>query len=169
MKLFEISTPGAAPVLVNLAEKDEVRLGESGRGRELVVIPITGTGSEVRAMKTDRGLVLVRGDWGDGDDRSLVAVQTAGAYDRYRSYALIGAKGVEIVATGYTAEGSAGGIGRYPHHLLLATEGAEFRLNSKYEEHWYRFVGGAWLVESPDQRNSRLALAAVAAGEGGWL
>lgn len=168
MKFFEVSTPGTAPVLVDLAEADEVRLGESGRGRELVVIPITGTGSEVRAKKTDKGFVLVRGDRGD-EGRCLVAVQTAGEYDRYRSYRLFDAKDVEVVTTGFTAQGSAGGIGRYPHHLLLATEGAEFRLNSKYQEHWYRFVGGQWLLESPEQRNARLALAAVAAGEGGWL
>ena len=147
---------------------ESVELGEGGRGRSRDIIPIIGTGSEVRAKKTDEGIVLVRGDWED-NDRCLVIINTTGAYDRYRSYGLHNASGVETIASGVYAFGAAGRTNSGSEVLAIITPGAVFKLNSKYSSTWYMWTEEGWVVETPEERNARLALIEVEQGGGEWL
>ena len=78
-----------------------------GRGRSEGVIPIIGKGPEVRAKKTDEGVVLVRGELVDDGGRCLAVINTCGAYSQYRSYTIRDAEGVqEISLRGNFALGS---------------------------------------------------------------
>lgn len=173
MILYQIKYPGGTPEPVVLDREDgpvpSVNLGEQGRGRVRQIIPILGSGPEVRAKRTDEGVVLVRGEWGNDDDRCLVVVKTVGAYDRCRSYGLFEDSGVEVIATGIFAFGAAGRVNGGEEVLLIASRGAEFRLNSKYSSTWYTWTSGGWVVETVEKRQARLALAAVENGEGEWI
>lgn len=172
MKLFKIS-PSSFPSLIKMETEDgepvaSIAIGERGRGRAQVIIPIIGDGPEVRPKKTPNGIVLVRGDW-PPDTRCLAVIRTVGAYDRHRSYELFDAKGIEEIATGVIAFGDAGLVNGGEEILAIVNAGGEFRLNSKYSSTWYRWDGKDWETESPEERHARLALQEVEAGGGEWL
>lgn len=168
MKLYIIKYPADLPTQAP-TDLAEIRLGSEGRGRTLTVVPVMGdAGDSYRPARTPEGLVLMRGDWPE-DGRCLCVINTQGAYDRYRSYGLFDASGVIALAEGYHAFGEAGNLGSQTHVLAVIEDGAEFRLNSKYASHWYRWLGGQWLVESPSQRKARLAIESVARGEVEWI
>jgi hypothetical protein len=99
----------------------------------------------------------------------LAVVNTVGQYDRFRSYGIFDAQGIETLVTGYIAFGDAGRINGGEEVLAIVSSGAEFRLNSKYASTWYRWTGMEWIVETPAERDARLALQKVEAGEGEWL
>lgn len=166
MKLYDIAHPGAVPVLCE--NNTELTMGECGRGRTETTIPITGNGTEYRAKRTENGIVLVRGDFLP-ETRCLVTVNTVGGYDRYRRYGILDAKGVETIAYGTIAFGDAGRTNGGTVELVIAEQGAEFRLNSKYASTWYTWTGEEWMTETPEKRNARLALAEVEQGGGEWL
>lgn len=173
MKLYQISSPGSAPALVKLETEERrpvanVVIGESGRGRNEGIIPIIGEGPEVRAKKTDEGVVLARGDW-DDEGRCLAVINPVGAYDRHRSYDIHDAQGVEVLLSGTIAFGQAGRTNSGEEVLAIVSPGATFRLNSKYASTWYAWDGTEWKVESPEERKARLALQKVEQGGGEWL
>lgn len=172
MKIYQISSPGSAPAPLTLDGEEgpveSVTLGSQGRGRGRDIIPIVGDGPEVRAKKTDEGMVLVRGDW-PAEDRCLAVIDTVGGYDRYRSYDLHDAEGVQTIASGTYAFGAAGRTNSGPEVLAILEPGAVFRLNSKYASTWYRWTGKEWVVETPEERKARLALEEVEQGGGEWL
>lgn len=173
MKLYQISSPGSIPALMRLETEDgkpvaNIVIGESGRGRSEGIIPITEEGSEIRAKKTDGGVVLVRGNW-DGDSRCLAVINTVGAYDRYRKYEIFDAQGVQTVVSGTIAFGDAGRVNSGEEVLALVEAGAFFRLNSKYSSTWYTWTGEEWQVDTPEERKARLALQKVEQGGGEWL
>jgi hypothetical protein len=167
MKMFEIVAPGASPRECAV-DIEQVILGAEGRGRRKTIVPITGAGTSYRAARTDSGVVLARGNWPE-DGRCLCVVNTRGEYDRHRHYGVFDAKGINILAEGWDAFGEAGNLGSQPHVLVTVEDGAEFRLNSKYASHWYRWLNGEWLVESTSQRKARLAIEALDRGEVEWL
>jgi len=174
MKLWQIAYPREAPKLVSLDKEDgplfELSLGETGRGRRNVVIPIMGnSGENVRVKATDTGHVIVRGDWPEKDDRCLAIIYTVGSYDRYQKYDIFDASGVKELTSGHRAFGAAGRVNGGPEILALLEPNAEFRLNNKYSSTWYRWTGEEWVVKSPSERKARLALEAVKTGEGEWL
>jgi hypothetical protein len=174
MKLYQIGYPGSSPALMKLETEEgkpvaSITIGESGRGRSEGIIPIIGEGPEVRAKKTDEGVVLVRGDWGDNDGRCLAVINAVGSYDRYRSYGIHDAQGLQTVVSGTIAFGLAGRTNGGQEVLTIVAPGAEFRLNSKYASHWYSWDGKEWRMESPEERKARLALAKVEQGGGEWL
>lgn len=172
MKLYRIASPGAIPVLVELETKKgpvkNIFIGECGRGRNERIIPIIGEGPEVRAKKTDEGVVLVRGDWA-GEERCLAVINATGAYSRWRSYGIFNASGLEKIMTGTIAFGAAGRTNSGEEVLAIVSPCAEFRLNSKYASTWYFWTGAEWRVESPEKRKARLALEKVEQGGGEWL
>ncbi len=173
MKIYIISGPGSSPTLMKLETEEgkpvaSITIGESGRGRNEGIIPIFGEGPEVRAKKTEAGIVLVRGDWND-EDRCLVVINAVGVYDRYRSYRIHNAQGVQVIASGTIAFGQAGRTNGGEEVLAILSPGAEFYLNSKYASHWYKWTGTEWSMESPEERKARLALAEVEQGGGEWL
>jgi hypothetical protein len=147
---------------------ESISIGERGRGRSEGIIPIIGEGPEVRAKKTDEGVVLVRGNW-DDEGRCLAVINAVGAYDRYRSYGVFDAKGVQVVMSGTIAFGQAGRTNSGEEVLAILEPGATFRLNSKYASTWYLWTGTEWQVESPEERKARLALQKVEQGGGEWL
>ncbi len=172
MKLYQIEYPGSAPSHLGLDTEagplSEVRLGEAGRGREEGIIPIIGEGPDVRVKKTDDGVVLVRGNW-DDEGRCLAVINAVGGYDRYRSYGIFDAQGVEAILSGTIAFGQAGRTNSGEEILAIVAPGATFRLNSKYASTWYMWTGTEWQVESPEERKARLALQKVEQGGGEWL
>jgi hypothetical protein len=172
MRLYRIGYPGAIPKLVELDTEngylEEILIGQQGRGRKRVIIPLTGTGSEVCARKTDEGIVLVRGNW-PVENRCLVIINTVGAYDRIRSYGLYDSQGIQKLACGIIAFGDAGRVNGGEELLAILIKDAEFRLNSKYSSVWYKWNGKEWIVESPEKRKSRMALKQVEQGGGEWL
>lgn len=173
MKIYKIGSPGDNPALIELDTKEgkplaSIVVGESGRGRNEGIIPIIGAGPEVRAKKTDNGIVLVRGDWHD-EGRCLAVINAVGSYDRSRSYGIHDAQGVEIVVSGTIAFGQAGRTNSGEEVLAILVSGATFRLNSKYSSMWYTWTGTEWIVETPEKRKARLALAIVEEGGGEWL
>ncbi|MFA6096102.1 MAG: hypothetical protein WC788_00565 [Candidatus Paceibacterota bacterium] len=151
-----------------IRSRDSIVIGESGRGRNEGIIPIIGNGSEVRAKKTDTGIVLVRGDWND-EDRCLAVINAVGSYDRCRSYGIHDAQGVETIISGTIAFGQAGRTNHGEEVLAILSPGAIFRLNSKYSSTWYMWTGKEWVVETPERRKARLALVIVENGGGEWL
>lgn len=173
MKLYQISSPGSSPALMKLETEDgkplaNITVGESGRGRNEGIIPIIGEGPEVRAKKTDEGVVLVRGNW-DDEGRCLAVINAVGSYDRYRSYGVLDAQGVSTVLSGTIAFGQAGRTNSGEEVLAIVVPGATFRLNSKYASTWYMWTGTEWQTESPEERKARLALQKVEQGGGKWL
>lgn len=175
MKIFKISSPGSSPSLMKMETEEgtpvaSITIGERGRGRNERIIPIIGEGPEVRAKKTDEGgVVLVRGNWDESDGRCLTVINTCGAYLRYKHYGIEEAEGVQTIASGNFAFGSAGRVGSGEEILAICSPGATFRLDSKYASHWYMWDGKEWRMESPEERNARLALAKVEQGGGEWL
>jgi hypothetical protein len=172
MTIYRIR-PGSQPVQVQLDGPDgpvtELILGEAGRGRVDVRIPLVGCGPVVRPKRTDTGqVVLVRGEWVD-DGRCLAVINTVGGYDRYRSYALFDPVNLEVLAEGSLAFGDAGRAGGGPEVLALCRVGASFRLNGKYRSWWYAWTGTEWVVRTPEQRAAEAARRAVEAGGGEWL
>jgi len=66
MKIWQIKSPGSVPTLLKLDTEEGkplqcIVIGEKGRGRREVIIPITGNGSYVRPKKIGDSIVLVRG------------------------------------------------------------------------------------------------------------
>jgi len=172
MKLFMIS-PGSTPALIKLETEEgkplaDITVGERGRGRSEGIIPIIGEGPEVRAKKTEEGVVLVRGNW-DNEDRCLAVINAVGAYDRSRSYGIHDAQGVQTILSGTIAFGQAGRTNSGEEVLAIVMPGATFRLNSKYASTWYMWTGTEWVVETPEERRARLALKKVELGGGEWL
>ena len=172
MKLFQICSPGSFPVLMDMETSEGpvsiISVGQSGRGRNEGIIPIIGEGPEVRAKKTEKGVVLVRGDWGS-EDRCLVVINTVGSYDRFRSYGLFETEGIQPIVSGVIAFGQAGRTNSGEEVLAIATPGAVFRLNNKYASIWYKWDGQEWTMETPEERKARLALRAAEQGGGEWL
>jgi len=169
MKLFDISSPGANPETL-IPEDGRIVLGETGRGRSQVIVPVTGHPyrGEYRAQRTEEGIVLVRGDF-PPEERSLWRINTTGEYSRSRSYGLRDATGVTTLARGVFAFGDAGKTGSGDDILAILEPGAEFRLRSKYASHWYRWDGRVWTLLTPEERQAELALAASLHNEGEWL
>lgn len=174
MRIWRITAPGAAPALLKLETEEgkplqRIVLGERGRGRREVIIPISGDGPEVRAKKIDSSIVLIRGN-NIEEDRCLAVINTAGQYKKYKDYRVFDAVGLEIIATGYIAWGEAGGTEGGEEVLAIISSGASFRLNSKYTSHWYYWTTqNGWSMESPEEREARLALLKAEQGEGEWL
>jgi hypothetical protein len=172
MKLFKIGS-GSNPEEIKLEnEKGEplasISIGEQGRGRDMGIIPIVGQGTELRAKKTDKGIVLVRGSW-PRETRCLAVINATGAYDRCRSYKIHEAKGIQTIMSGTIAFGQAGRTNSGEEVLAIVEPEAEFRLNSKYDSTWYRWTGKEWITEKPEERDARIALAEIANGEGEWI
>jgi len=172
MKIYKISSPGEKPTIFPLDTEEGpvefITIGEEGRGRVRVVIPVIGEGPEVKVKKTEHGIVIVRGDW-EEERRCLVVINAVGSYDRYRSYGIYEAKNLKIIAEGRRAFGDAGKVNSGPEALAIAEPGCEFRLNSKYASHWYYWDGKEWKMETPEERKARLALEEVLQGGGEWL
>jgi hypothetical protein len=96
-------------------------------------------------------------------------INAVGTYDRYRSYRVLDAHGVQILVSGTIAFGHAGRINSGEEVLAIVEPGATFRLNSKYASTWYHWSGTEWQLESPEERKARLALQKVEQGGGEWL
>lgn len=173
MKLYNIDSPGSSPALMKLDTEDgkpvaSIAVGEYGRGRSEGIVFIIGDGPEVRAKKTDEGVVLVRGNW-DDDGRCLAVINAVGSYDRNQSYRIHDAQGVQIVLSGTIAFGQAGRTNSGEEVLAIIQPGGTFRLNSKYASTWYTWTGTEWQKEIPEERKARLALQKVEQGGGEWL
>lgn len=170
MKLFKIPTPGAKPGEYEFGadHPPQIVLGEGGRGRSEAVIAVTGDGPDWRAKKVDGRVILVRGVF-ESEARCLAIINTVGGYSRSRLYNLHNASGVEMLATGHHAFGDAGRVNSGPELLAVVSLGAEFRLKSKYAEHWYFYRDGEWGMETPEEREARIALQKFRSGEGEWL
>lgn len=174
MKLYQISSPGSSPALMKLETEEgkpvtNIAIGERGRGRSEGIIPIVGEGPGVRAKKTDEGIVLVRGNWDDEEGRCLAVINSVGTYDRFRSYGIFDAQGIQTVLSGTIAFGDAGRTNNGEEVLAIVSPSATFRLNSKYASTWYLWTGTEWQTESPEERKARLALQKVEQGGGEWL
>ena len=169
-KLFSVR-PGGDPAEIAFEnDQNEIVIGGEGRGRRATTIPVVGEGAFFRPKQAGESVVLVRvGAEATAPARCLVVVNTVGGYDRSRNYGLFDVKDVKAIAEGWCAFGAAGRTNGGPVVLAIAEPGAEFRLNSKYASHWYRWNGEAWIYETPSRRAARLALEEVEAGGGEWL
>ncbi len=173
MKIWQIKSPGSVPTLLKLDTEEGkplqcIVIGEKGRGRREVIIPITGNGSYVRPKKIGDSIVLVRGEQIE-DDRCLAVINAVGQYKKFKDYRIFNAIGISIIATGYIAWGEAGGTEGGEEVLAIISSGASFRLDSKYAQHWYYWTEGGWTMETPEEREARIALAKAEQGEGEWL
>jgi hypothetical protein len=166
MKLYSIDFPGATPRLIE--DCNEIALGEEGRGRELKIIPITGTGPEARIKRIDGNFVIVRGEF-PPDSKCIVVINSVGEYSRYVDYDIFDKINLEILTSGIKAFGAAGRVNFGPCSLVIISPGGEFRLNSKYYPIWYRWDGIKWFIENKAERDARLALEKFHLGEGEWL
>ena len=176
MKLFKIEGPGCFPVLIKLETEEgkplqSIVIGEKGRGRQEVILPITGSnGSEISAKKVGDSVVLVRGgNKSEADHRCLAVINTVGQYKKFKDYKVFDAVGVQIIATGYVAWGEAGGTESGEEVLAIISSGGSFRLNSKYASYWYYWSANGWTMETPEEREARIALSKAERGEGEWL
>ncbi|MFZ3054875.1 MAG: hypothetical protein WA091_02750 [Minisyncoccales bacterium] len=174
MKFWKIAAPGCVPALLKLETEEgkplqSIVIGEHGRGRKEVIIPISENGPEIGAKKIGDSIVLVRGDKIE-DDRCLAVINTTGQYKKFKDYKVFDAIGVQIIATGYVAWGEAGGTEGGEEVLAIISSGASFRLNSKYAQHWYYWSAEkGWTMETPEEREARFALTKAEQGEGEWL
>lgn len=174
MKLFKIEGPGCFPVLIKLDTEEgkslqSIVIGEKGRGRREVIIPITGNGPEVGAKKVGESIILVRGDQID-NNRCLALINATGQYKKFKDYKIFDATGVQTIATGCVAWGEAGGTEGGEEVLAIISSGASFRLNSKYARHYYYWsTENGWTMETPEEREARIALSKAEQGEGEWL
>lgn len=180
MKIYNIIRPGCLEegILPSSHEGNAffIDIGDEGRGRTLVKIPINGaTGAEERITNVKVGkigsMIVLESiaPEGDDDSRMLARINTVGGYDRYREYTIYDEKRVEILAKGFIAFGDAGRVNGGPDLLALLGEGSSFRLKSKYEEYYYRVKGGELIVETTSMHYARLAIESVAKGEVEWL
>lgn len=169
LRAFRISTGRNPEPLPSDAE--EIVLGESGRGRCQIIIPISGTGEFIRLKRTgDDDIVAVRFDAEKQAPAPCVcAINACGAYSRGADYRVPATDGLEEVATGHYAFGAAGRTGGGEHVLAICQSGVTFKLRSKYNAQWYTWNGETWLTESLSDHDARLALAEVEAGGGEWL
>jgi len=167
--LFTIPSPSANARPVPI-DAEEIVLGEEGRGRAMVRIPVIGTGEFARAKLTDQGIVVVRLEEAvPAPAPCLAAINAAGAYHKNRHYQIPRTEGLQVITAGNFADGMAGRACSAEHALCLVQPGAEFWLQSKYSLNWHTWDGVEWRLETPAQRNARLALAEVEAGGGEWL
>lgn len=168
MLIFEISCSSVE--VLSLNDVAEIYLGGKGRGRKQVIIPILGDSSTSTfgAKKTENGIVLVAQPKGK-DRRCLAIIDSSGGYDKGRAYSIPDMPGLTKLAIGYYAAGMAGRAMSAEESLCIVAPGVEFKLRGKYHSNWFCWDGEKWVMESPAQRNSRLALEEVAQGGGEWL
>lgn len=168
-RIFKVHPSGAE--ILSLTEVEEIVLGESGRGREKVIIPLVGEGEYGRIARSDGGVVIARcQQLDDADGKAIAIINTYGGYSQYRQYDILDETGdIQIVTSGYFADGAAGRAGGGWHHLAIIGAGAEMRLRTKYDAYWHRWTGMNWVTETVPERSARLALAALERGEVQWL
>lgn len=140
MNLYRITSPDSVPVLMELeTEKGEplanLALGKSGSGRKDGTVPITGKGAEIRVKKTDKGLVLVRGDW-RAEDRCLVMVEAGCICSMF---------GVDRVDVYVDCD--------HEIALLIVEKNGVLQLSSNPKSNipvpvWHTWDGERWLMES---------------------
>ncbi len=177
MKFYEIDWhhAGNTPTLMKLETDESLNIesldGEHGRAD----IPIIGEGSGVKVNRTDKGLIIVRGDWDkEKDDRCLVIVRVDEPMSLHYDFD----DDVKLVTSGCVkAELKSNS---YVNFLLILTPGGEFSLRSAFSIHppslpffWYMWEGeiGGWMIEHEETRGKRKAhLSFIEEVKGGeWL
>lgn len=170
-KVFKLQY-GSVNELKLFSDIEFIRIGEEGRGRRVVRIPvISGVGSGAwRVKRTDRGVVIVEvDDLTEPPAPCIGVVNCVGGYSRRRSYPTPEVEGFDVLASGTVAFGAAGRVNGGEEVLAIIQPGTEFFLNRKYCRDWYTWTGDIWIVETPSERRSRLALQEVRDGGGEWL
>lgn len=170
MKFFEIPFPGQKPSEYH-NQNGYVIVGEAGRGRSKAHVPIIGEGINYQVKKTTAGIILYADEEICSEKRCLCLINTVGEYDRRRTYDIFDCTPgqIRIIESGNHAFGTAGMTNSGPEFLAIVEAGTEFRLNSKYTSHWYIWDGIEWKIETPAERQCRLAIKAAYSEEGEWL
>lgn len=155
-----------------LQPEDRIVLGQEGRGRENVIIPVLpGEGEYYRAGATPNGVVVGRSQEFPG--YYLVIVDSNGGYTRgvtYKARPVEGYPFPEVLAEGWGAWGDAGGIGSFQVALLKVRPGEAFALREKYGDHRIFLAGEEGIASyRQDEWAARKTLAAVEKGEIEWL
>lgn len=157
MDMYEIERPGRN--VEKISPFGEIKLGESGRGRSLVVINIIDDGGENYAVFGNELLKTTL----PKSKSCLVRVNTTDSYQRGRRYDLLDAENCEqIIASGHFAFGDAGRVGGGEDYLIEAVPGTAFTLREKYgKETRYHWDGAEWLVGSLADVKMALAKPAI--------
>lgn len=172
-KLYEITWPGAKPTLLNSETVTEIVLGEEGRGRRAVRIPVIGEGEYFRPKRMSSGsLVLFRTNEPPQEPGAVLLVaNTHGGYSKGRYYTIKHVEGPDfwILANGLFAEGMAGRAMGADHVLAVIYPQTTVLLNSKYASHYYTWDGMSWTMRSNSEWLAFCALREAQSGEGEWL
>jgi hypothetical protein len=169
MKVFEIRASTSEVHHLDVSDKKEISLGESGKGRKLVSVQIVGCGNDIKPLKIDGKLTLIRGSF-PLENRCLIVINCDGIYRRNFNYDIFNPNGVFHLATGYRSWGESGELGIQPHYLSIVSSGGSFHMNhSIFGRRYYYFNNGNWTSESASQRQARLAYENFILGEGEWL
>lgn len=167
MKVYVIAHPGATPEEL-APDATELVLGERGRGRWEVRIPIRGTGPyvEFRRYRDSKRPYMVRHNASKSSGRKcLIAINALGGYKRGAEYLIRAAKALEVLERGKSAFGEAGRVGYGEHTLAVAEEGSEFCLRGVSGLIFsYVYKHGKWIAETEGERNARYMMEALIDG-----
>ncbi len=146
MKFYEIDFRHAGDTPMMKLESDEelkgtLQIQTPTRKQEGIEIPIIGEGFEVKVNRTDKGLILVWGDWDKGkDERCLVLLKGRSFssfdcdYDK--------ADNIQLLTSGW---GKSRKRRFYANFLLLLDVGAKFFLRKhprrEFSSFWYTWGG----------------------------
>ncbi len=146
MKAIVIRT-SASGATVNPLGGPQLSLGESGRGRTLVLVPVGLPESrenpfslsldlsglpDVRVVVTDAGVRIEPASGGGSQDKILVALVGDPGYSRGRYYTWELPEGARILAHGSGAYGDAGRLGGWSEMLVVLPIPCELRSPAKY-------------------------------------
>lgn len=162
--------------------KASIRLGEGGRGRELVEIPVIGVPEEgavqVTAVRLGfaNGRLALRNATGEevSSDFVLMGLDFIGGWRGWVKYEL--PEEAVVLATGECAQGAAGWAGGWSEHLALLPVGVELKYTTGGGgghiggPHWVTVLDpDAVRYENETQHNERLAREAAEKGAIEWL
>lgn len=159
----------------NMKADNNIVLGEEGRGRSQVIIPVSGAGNHVRFKHTGSGVICFATNEADNDRRDrrcAVIIRSSGGYRRGKLYKPQYDTTPELItpiAVGHGAWGQAGGVGGWQDVLAILEPGALYWLKDKYDAKSYFIYDGTITLETEPEHLARLALEEVAQGGGEWL
>lgn len=138
-------------------ENGSIKVGEEGRGRYVVYIPILNTPNIQRlenakvGKKEGKTVLFSVSPEEDTDERILALINTAPSYDRHRNFRLIEPENIEIIEEGYTAFGQAGRVNGGSVYLAILNRGWSFGVTEKYGNMYFSEENGKVKQYTPAQ------------------
>jgi len=173
MKAYTISSDDRLQDGIPVSD-NVVLIGEEGRGRSLVSVPVIGPETDricYAKVGMIEGKTVISPSEPDEDDRCLAVINTVGAYARNRKYDIFDINGkINFLVEGKISFGAAGRTNSGPVFLAIIHKGTSFRLNSKYSEYWYLWDGEEFTRYSRSEWEARNILETLKnGGEIEWL